>query len=107
MPSPPWLSRARARLREDCAQAPSLAELAHESGVHPVYFARAFRRRYGCAPGDYLRRCRLERALALLRDPHRSLAEVALACGFVDQSHFTHAFRRAFGQTPARFRAES
>lgn len=103
---PPWLQRARERLREDCAHAPSLAELAQDCGVHPVYFARAFRRRYGCAPGDYLRRCRLERALGLLRDPRRSLTDIALACGFVDQSHFTHAFREAFGRTPARFRAE-
>ena len=105
-PAPPWLHRARARLREDCTHAPSLAELAQDCGVHPVYFARAFRRRYGCAPGDYLRRCRLERALGLLRDPRRSLSEIALACGFVDQSHFTHAFRDAFGRTPARFRAD-
>lgn len=105
-PAPAWLRRARARLREDCAQAPSLAALARESGVHPVYFARAFRRRYGCAPGDYLRRCRLERALGLLRDPRRSLTDIALASGFVDQSHFTHAFRDAFGRTPARFRDE-
>lgn len=104
--APPWLHRARARLREDCAHAPNLAEVAQDCGVHPVYFARAFRRRYGCAPGDYLRRCRLERALGLLRDPRRSLTEIALTCGFVDQSHFTHAFRDAFGRTPARFRAE-
>ncbi|MBP6749276.1 MAG: hypothetical protein KA144_06520, partial [Xanthomonadaceae bacterium] len=33
---PPWLDRARARLREDCAHAPSLAELAQDCDVHPV-----------------------------------------------------------------------
>jgi AraC family transcriptional regulator len=103
--APAWLQRAHERLRDDSAHVPSLAELAAECGVHPVYFARAFRRRYGCSPGDELRRCRLERALAQLQNRRRSLVDIALACGFVDQSHFTHAFRRAFGWTPAQFRA--
>jgi AraC family transcriptional regulator len=103
--APAWLQRAHERLRDDSAQVPSLAELAAECGVHPVYFARAFRRRYGCSPGDELRRWRLQRALSQLQDHRRSLADIALACGFVDQSHFTHAFRRAFGWTPAQFRA--
>lgn len=103
--APAWLQRAYERLRDDSAHVPSLAELAAECGVHPVYFARAFRRRYGCTPGDELRRWRLQRALGQLRQHRRSLADIALACGFADQSHFTHAFRRAFGWTPAQFRA--
>ncbi len=103
--APAWLQRAHERLNDDSAQVPTLAALAVECGVHPVYFARAFRQRYGYSPSDALRRRRLERALGQLRDPRRALADIALACGFVDQSHFTHVFRRAFGCTPARFRA--
>jgi AraC family transcriptional regulator len=104
-PAPAWLQRARERLRDDASRVPTLAALAAECDVHPVYFARAFRSRYGCTPGDALRRCRLERALGELRDSRRALAEIALDCGFVDQSHFTHAFRQAFGWTPAQYRA--
>ena len=46
--------------------------------------------------------CRLERAAALLRDPRqhdRRIADIALAVGFADLSHFNRAFRRRFGGT--------
>ena len=104
---PAWLDRARERLREDCLHTPRLAELAREAGVHPVHFARAFRRRYHCSPGDYLRRCRLERSLDLLRMRERSLADIAASCGFSDQAHFSHAFRRAFGCSPGQYRIDA
>jgi AraC family transcriptional regulator len=102
---PSWLERAREQLHDEWRRTPDLAELAHTAGVHPVYLARAFRRRYGCSPGEYLRRCRMERAVALLHDRRIALAEIAAACGFVDQSHFTHAFRRQYRCTPAQYRA--
>lgn len=101
---PAWLERARERLRDEWMTTPSLASLAREVEVHPVYFARSFRRRYGCSPGQYLRRCRLEEAVRLLQDSRLGLAEIALRCGYVDQSHFSNAFRRAFGGTPAQYR---
>ena len=72
--------------------------------MHPVAFARAFRRRYGRSPGEYLRECRLERAAGLLRDRRLSLADIAARAGFVDQSHFTRSFRRGFGCTPGAWR---
>ncbi|WP_457096697.1 AraC family transcriptional regulator [Lysobacter sp. P5_B9] len=102
---PMWLERAREQLHDEWRRTPDLAELADTAGVHPVYLARAFRRRYGCSPGEYLRRCRMERAIALLHDRSKALADIAAACGFVDQSHFTHAFRRQHRCTPAQYRA--
>jgi len=102
---PPWLERAREQLHDEWRRTPDLAELANTAGVHPVYLARAFRRRYGCSPGEYLRRCRMERAISLLHDRRIALAEIAATCGFVDQSHFTHAFRRQHRCTPAQYRA--
>ncbi len=101
---PQWLNRARECLRDSCLETPRLSELAREADVHPVYFSRAFRHRYGCSPGEYLRRCRLERATGLLRDKRLSLATIAMQCGFVDQSHFNHGFRRAYRVSPGEFR---
>lgn len=101
---PAWLERARQRLHDDWSTMPSLAALAKEVDVHPVYFSRAFRQRYACSPGEYLRRCRLGQSLHLLRDPRLGLAEIALRCGYVDQAHFSNSFRRLFGTTPLQFR---
>ena len=102
---PAWLERAREILADEWRRTPALAELARQVDVHPVYLARAFRRRYGCSPGAYLRRCRMERAIGLLDDARLSVAEVAATCGFVDQAHFAHAFRRAHRVSPSQYRA--
>jgi AraC family transcriptional regulator len=102
---PAWLERAREHLQDEWMCTPRLSALAHSVDLHPVYFSRAFRRAFGCSPGEYLRHCRMERAIALLHDPRMSIAEVAATCGFVDQSHFTHSFRRRYRCTPAQYRA--
>jgi AraC family transcriptional regulator len=102
--APPWLRRARELLRDRCAGPVSVAEVAGECGVHPVHLARMFRRFFACTPGEYLRRCRTERAAALLRDTRVGLSEVALRAGFADQSQMTRHFGRAHGVTPAAYR---
>jgi AraC family transcriptional regulator len=101
--TPKWLSVAREMLRDG---SPSIAEIAQTCGVHPVHLARTFRRFFGCSPGAYLRRARVERAAGMLRG-RLSLAEVALRAGFADQSHMTHAFRAHLGVTPAALRADN
>jgi AraC family transcriptional regulator len=101
---PRWLRVARELLRECCVDGTSINEIAHACDVHPVYLARTFRRFFGYSPGDYLRRCRAERAATMLSRTGLSLALVALECGYSDQSHFSNAFRTAFAVTPAEFR---
>jgi AraC-like DNA-binding protein len=56
---------------------------------------------------DIRRRHALNKARLLLASSAMPLAEIAAACGFSTQQHFTTAFRTAFGNTPARFRAQS
>ena len=102
----PWLGDARDRLHADVAARPSLAELAAGVGVHPVTLARAFRRAYGCTIGEYLRRLRIERAAEQLATGTQPLAEIALAAGFADQSHFSNVFRRRVGMSPSAYRRE-
>ena len=100
---PRWLAIAREMLQDGH---PSIAGIAHACGVHPVHLARTFRRFFGCSPGAYLRRARVERAASMLRGKS-SLAEIALRCGFADQSHMTHIFRRTLGVTPGALRADN
>ncbi|HEX2219149.1 MAG TPA: AraC family transcriptional regulator [Gemmatimonadales bacterium] len=100
----PWLGETRDRLHADLAARPSLTELAGAVGVHPVTLARAFRRSFGCTVGEYLRRLRIERATEQLAGGDTPLAEIALAAGFADQSHFSNVFRRRTGMSPSAFR---
>lgn len=100
---PRWLAEARDYLH-DPGQVGSLGELASAVGVHPVTLARGFRKVYGCSVGAYLRRLRVARAASELADTDAPLAEVALAAGFADQSHFSNVFRREMGMSPSAFR---
>ena len=101
---PQWLKNAREALDSRLNESLSLKRVAREVGVHPVYFAAAFRQFQGCSPGQYLRRRRFERARRLISDPEGSLAQVATDAGFSDQSHLNRVFRRFTGMTPGQYR---
>jgi AraC family transcriptional regulator len=103
---PRWLRSARELIREECASDLGLARIAAEVGMHPVSVTRAFRRHFRCTPGDYLRRCRLSRAAAMLADTDAPLSLIAQACGFFDQAHLTRCFVAGYGLPPARYRAQ-
>jgi AraC family transcriptional regulator len=102
--APRWMRGACEELQDRCSERVTVRELAQTAGVHPLHFARTFRTFHRCSPGEYLRRCRLERASSLLSQSRLPIAEVALRCGFSDQSQLTKAFRRYAGLTPAQFR---
>jgi AraC family transcriptional regulator len=101
--APRWLAHARDYMHAHWQDAPALGDIARAAEVHPATLVRAFRRHLRCSPGTYLRRLRLEHAREALLTSRRSIADIALDAGFYDQSHFTNAFRRAFGVTPAQF----
>lgn len=101
---PRWLVRSRELLHDRLDQGMSLGEVAAAVGVHPVHLARTFRRHYGCSPGEYLSALRVEFACEQLAKTEVSVAEIALAAGFSDQSHLTKTFRRFNGITPGEYR---
>jgi AraC family transcriptional regulator len=99
------IARRARRLIEAAGDEPiPLAILCRETNCHPATLTRAFRRDYGCTPGEYQRRLRVERAGRLLRDTVMPLAEVAATCGFCDQSHLARSFRQVLGCTPSDYR---
>ncbi|HET7471279.1 MAG TPA: helix-turn-helix transcriptional regulator, partial [Gemmatimonadales bacterium] len=100
---PRWISEAR-DLLHDPGGVRSLSDLAEAVGVHPVTLARGFRQAYGCSVGAYLRRLRIARAAQRLAETDDALAEIALAAGFADQSHFSNLFRQETGISPSAFR---
>jgi AraC-like DNA-binding protein len=96
------LERARARIADDCAHAPTLAELAAEAGLSRFQLLRGFAAAFGLPPHAWLQQCRLSRARCLIAQG-QSLAEAAAGAGFADQSHMTRAFVRFLGFTPGAF----
>ena len=101
---PAWLRDAEELIVLHATRpAATVAEIAGILGLHPVYFARAYRAAHGYGPAKSLQRNRIAQAVALLsRD--RTLAEVAADCGFSDQSHLSRSLRTVFAATPTQVR---
>src|SRR5580658_7536003 len=86
-------------------EALSASLLARHAGLPSVRFARLIKRIFGLTPHQLITQTRLAAASQLLRETNRSLAEIALDCGFYDHSAFTRAFRSATNLTPSQYRA--
>ena len=101
---PAWLLRVREMLREEPNGRRTLVDLSRRVGRHPVQISRQFHQHFGCTLSEYLRRVRVARAQSLLSHPELEISEIALTCGFCDQSHFTSTFHRLTGMPPYRYR---
>lgn len=100
----PWrVTRIRDRLHANIADAPSLQSLAELADCSPQHVMRLFRTHTGVPPHMYLACLRVAQVKRLLKEGS-SVADVAFACGFSDQSHCTRWFRRLAGITPAAYR---
>lgn len=90
----------------------SLEILANLVNISKFHFIDLFKQSMGMTPHQYVTQQRIERAKELLRgassarlgDRALSIAEIGLACGFANQSHFTRLFRRHTGATPKDYR---
>jgi AraC-like DNA-binding protein len=99
-----WLRRVRAVIDSQYLNGYRLSELASLAGVHRVHLIREFRKHYGTTIGEHLRKRRIEHAYQLLGQTDLPLREIASACRFADQSHFSKQFKKLSGLTPAEYR---
>jgi AraC-like DNA-binding protein len=101
----PWQERrAKQILSEDLGGKVTLARLAGECCLSVSHFARAFKQTTGHSPHRWLVVQRIEQAKKLLLASALPLADIALECGFADQSHFTRVFSRTVGTGPGAWR---
>jgi AraC family transcriptional regulator len=104
--SPRQTKRAQDYMSTHCGDDISLADVARECDVSRGYFIRAFRITTGLTPHQWLQQRRVELAQSMLVDSSESIAEIAAACGFADQSHLTRVFGRLVGNSPAAWRRQ-
>jgi AraC family transcriptional regulator len=102
---PLWLKMAVGFIHENYARPVSLSQIAAVVGVHSAHLSEVFRKHYHCSVGQHIRRLRLDYAAGEVLLSENSLAEISLAAGFYDQSHFTKFFKRHTGMSPASMRA--
>ena len=96
------VDRAKLVLTSDLGRRWTLAEIAAEVGVSPVYLTQVFQQVEGMPLYRYQLRLRLARALDLL-PRYDDLTTLSLDLGFSSHSHFTSAFRQTYGHTPKEF----
>ncbi len=101
---PHWVKKIDEILHETFDQPLSLQQLSDELDVHSVHLSRDFPRYFRCNFSEYVRKIRVEKSLNLLRNRQLSLTEIALMCGFADQSHFIRCFKSFHGLTLKKFR---
>lgn len=101
---PRWLERARELVSEQFRERLTLDAIAAHAGVHPAHLVREYRRYYGMTIGDAIRARRVEIATHRLSMSNDPIADIALDAGFASQSHFSTAFRKVTGMSPARYR---
>jgi AraC family transcriptional regulator len=101
----PWqVRRAKQIMSENLEGAVAVEELAEACRLSTSHFARAFKATTGQPPHRWLLEYRIEHAKRLLVESDRPLTDIALSCGFADQSHFAKVFSRLVGFPPGVWR---
>jgi AraC-like DNA-binding protein len=99
------LLRARDLADRHFAEQLDVEDMAESAGLSRAHFSREFKAAFGVSPHAYLLTRRLERAAALLRRTDHTVIEICLEVGLQSVGSFTTSFKRAYGKTPAQYRA--
>lgn len=98
------LQRLTDFIDEHIAEPLSLNRLADLIGLSRSQLTRCFKAQYGVSLQAYIRGRRISLVQSRLRQDRSSLAQLALDCGFSDQSHLSRVFRHIVGMSPGRWR---
>ncbi|MDH6250732.1 AraC family transcriptional regulator [Chryseobacterium sp. H1D6B] len=101
---PAWVNQIDELLRESFTEKFDLEKLAKIINIHPIHLSRDFHKYFHCNLGDYIRKLKVNKSLSLLHNNKESLTDIALDCGFADQSHFIRCFKENTGITPLKYR---
>lgn len=91
-------------MQEEFRNHPTLTQIAKTVHLSPFHFHRRFTQLLGITPKHFLLQCQIYQAKRMLATREKELVEIAAACGFAHQSHFTSRFKQAAGLTPTGWR---
>jgi AraC family transcriptional regulator len=101
----PWQAkRVRDYVEGDLEGRPSIGGAAERVRLSPSYFSRRFRQSFGVTFSRFVASRRIARAQSMMTRSSSSLCQIALACGFTDQAHFSRTFGGLTGSTPSQWR---
>lgn len=100
----PKLSSAVAQVLDKPAAPHTVASLAGHAGMSRSTFARQFSAAFDMAPMEFVAKTRLRHAADMLRSSRLPIKVIAASIGFSSRSHFSRAFRDAYGSDPTTFR---
>lgn len=104
---PSWqMRRVAAYVDANLASTIRLNDLARIARLSASHFARAFKASFGASPSAFVARRRVEQAQHLMLTTDAELCQIALSCGFCDQSHFSRLFRHVIGMSPNMWRRQ-
>jgi len=106
-PNAVLLSKAVAYMEEHLGEALDRDSVARAAGLSGSHFSHLIRERTGRTFTDLMAQYRIDRAKTMLRRTGESIIQIALECGFEDQSYFTRVFKRYTGTTPRAYRAKA
>lgn len=101
--TPNWIFELKNILHDYWRESLDLETLGKTLSVHPVTISKNFKKYFGCTLGEYRRKIRIEKSIALIKENKMTLSEIAHYCCFADQSHFTRNFKEYSGYLPSEF----
>jgi AraC-like DNA-binding protein len=108
--TPSWVKELKAIIQDqiDAQFTFDLKKISNDLEMNPSYLSREFSKYFEDLNfGDYVRKLRIEKAIALIQNSTYTLTEIAYMTGFSDQSHFTRIFKQSTGKNPSSYRKHS
>lgn len=97
----------RSAIERDCRRAWTIAALAKLVNLSPSRLRHLFKSETGITPNQFIKQVRLSEAGKLLRTSFLRVKEIMNRVGFLDESHFGHEFKKAYGVSPSKYRSNA
>lgn len=105
--TPDWVMELKQIIQDQVDSNLSLTEISRNLDINPTYLSRQFAKHFdNLSFGEYIRKLRIEKAIALMKEEKYTLTAIAYLTGFSDQSHFTRIFKMHTGKNPSAYKKE-